>query len=79
MSFNIFLIYLFAYMEMSKDSPAKHYQNNIERLEKKKKKKKENSWKISKSFYRRKGKKQNGFKGYKNLPEEEKQKLVGWV
>ena len=39
MSFNIFLIYLFAYMEMSKDSPAKHYQNNIERLEKKKKKK----------------------------------------
>ena len=48
MSFNIFFIYLFAYMEMSKDSPAKHYQNNIERLEKKKKK--ENSWKISKSF-----------------------------
>ena len=40
MSFNIFLIYLFAYMEMSKDSPAKHYQNNIERLEKKKKKRK---------------------------------------
>ena len=40
MFFNIFFIYLFAYMEMSKDSPAKHYQNNIKRLQKKKKKRK---------------------------------------
>ena len=44
MSSNNLFLYSFTYMKMSKDSPAKYYQNNKERLKKK------YSWKILKSF-----------------------------
>ena len=37
---------------------------------------KKSSWKISKSFSRRKGKKQYGCESYENLSEDEKQKLA---
>ena len=48
-------------MEMSKDSPAKHYQNNIERLEKKKKKKKRKLVENFKVFPKKKRKKTKWF------------------
>ena len=34
MSSNNLFLYSFTYMKMSKDSPAKYYQNNKERLKK---------------------------------------------
>ena len=54
---------------MSKDSLAKYYQDSKERVPK--------MWKISKSFQRRKEKKQQfGREQYKNLSEDQKHKLV---
>ena len=68
---NIFQIFFFTYTKIFKDSSAKYYQNNKERLQKKaperyqslSKEKEENMW-------------QYGCERYKNLPEDEKQKLV---
>ena len=61
----------FTYIKVSKDSSAKYYQNNIERLQLKAceryqslpKEDKEKKW-------------QYGCERYKNLPEDEKQRLV---
>ena len=55
---------------MSKDSSAKYYQNNIERLPKKAR---ERYQSLSKE---EKENKKNYREQYKNLPEDEKQKLV---
>ena len=56
---------------MSNDSPAKYYQNNKERLQKK-------LMKNMKVFLKKKKKKkqQYGHEQYKNLPEDDKQRLV---
>ena len=56
---------------MSKDSSAKYYENNKERLQK-------NLVKDIKVVLKKKKeeKQQYGFEQYKNLPEDEKQKLV---
>ena len=60
----------FTYMNISKDSSAKYYQNNKEILQKK-------LVKDIKVFIKKKKKKQQyGCKGYKNLSEDEKQKLL---
>ena len=56
---------------MSKDSSAKCYQNNIERLQKKLKKKRYQSL----SREEKEEKRQYGHEQCKNLPEDEKQKL----
>ena len=55
---------------MSKDSSAKCYQNNIERLQKKLKKKRYQSL----SREEKEEKRQYGREQCKNLPEDEKQK-----
>ena len=62
----------FTYLKISKDSSAKYYQNNKERLEKK------NLVKDIKVFLKKKKKKewQNGLEQYKSLQEDEKQKLA---
>ena len=59
-------------MKMSKDSSAKYYQNNKERLQKKK------LMRDTKVFLKKKKKRkwQYGPCRYKNLPEDGKQKLV---
>ena len=55
---------------MSKDSSAKYYQNNIERLPKKAR---ERYQSLSKE---KKENQKNCREQYKNLPEDEEQKLV---
>ena len=72
MTSNNFFIYLFfSHIKIPKDSWAKYYQNNKERLLKKACKRYQS---LSKE---EKGKKwQCGRERYKNLPEEEKLKLV---
>ena len=59
-------------MEISKDSSAKHYEDNKERL---KKKACERDQSLSKEEKEKK-KWQYGHEWYKNLPENKKQKLV---
>ena len=63
---NFFIIFFFTYIKFPKDSSAKYYQNNKERLQKEAREKYQS---LSK-------KQQYGFEQYKNIPEDEKQKLV---
>ena len=65
----IFLYSFFAFIKISKDSSAKSYQNKKEKLQK-------SLWKISKSKEEKGKEQQYGRERYKNLPEDEKQKLV---
>ena len=57
---------------MSKDSPAKYYQNNKDKLQNKAR---ERYQSLSKGEKEKKNQ-QYGCEQYKNLPEDEKQKLV---
>ena len=67
----IFLQNFFTYINRSEDSSGRYYRENKERLLKK------GSWKISKSFQGKKGKKsQYGCTRYQNLSEGKKQKLA---
>ena len=61
----------FTYIKMAEDSSAKYYQNIKERLQKKAR---ERYRSLSKE--RKENKQQYGYERYKNLPENEKQKLV---
>ena len=62
-------------MEMSKDSLAKHYQNNIERLQKKKKRKKKTRGKFQSLSKEEKGKK----KILKDTKIYQKRKNKSWL
>ena len=64
----VYKLFLFTYIKMSKHSSDK-YQDNKERLQR------NSLWKIS-VFLKKKKKQQYGHEQYKNLPENEKQKLV---
>ena len=68
LSFNKFFYYLltffFIFVKMFKDSSARYYQDNKERHKKN----------LVKDIKRKK--RQNGSEWYKNLPEDENQKLV---
>ena len=68
---NNFFINFFTYVKLSKDSSAKHYQNNKERLQGKAREKYQSLSKEEKEK-----KQQYGHERYENLPEDEKQKLV---
>ena len=67
---NFFLgFFFFTYIKMSKNSSAKYHLNNKERLQK-------NLRKDIKVSLKKKRKKQYDCEWYKNVPEDEKQKLV---
>ena len=65
-----FFCNIFTYIKMSKDSSAKYYQNNIERLPKKARERYQSLSKEEKENQK------NCREQYKNLPEDEEQKLV---
>ena len=65
----IFFIIFFTYIKISKDSSAKCYQNNKERLQKK-------SRKNIEVFPNKKKDQQYRHERYKNLSEDKKQRLV---
>ena len=61
---------------MSRNSSTKFYQEHIERLQKKAHEIYQSLSEISKSFWRRKKKRQYGCHRFKNLSEDEKQNPV---